>query len=225
MLGQRRLIICLIGPQGSGKDTQAEFLSHFFKLRVLVLGQLFRDLMAKKTKVGKIAGAFINQGKLVPNTITNKLIKETLQKASYRKGVIINGYPRNTNQAAYLDSFLTSYLVLYIGLSDIEAIKRLSERRVCANGHTYHIMFKPPKKKGICDKDALPLTIREDDYPEAIKKRLAIYRQRTEPVLKRYLNKKMLITINGNQSIEEVSHEIARRLQGYVSPKKQRRNS
>ncbi|MBU2235648.1 adenylate kinase [Patescibacteria group bacterium] len=200
--------IVVFGPQGSGKGTQAEMISQDLNLPWIATGNIYRQHIQEQTELGKIAEQYIKEGKLVPDDITNKLVAERLKEHDAHKGFIFDGYPRNIDQAKIFSDMVKIDAVLEIAISDEEAISRISGRRVCPCGVSYHIMNNPPKKEGLCDKCGESLIHREDDTEPVIKERLAIYHHDTEPVLDMYLKQRILIRINGEQSIADVHKEI-----------------
>ncbi len=210
---KKLLKIAVFGSPGSGKGTQAEMLGKKYNLPVLAVGDIFRREIKTKTNLGKLIAALINQGELVPNEITNKIIMSELEQKKYRKGFILDGYPRNKEQLKIIEQLNTLTHAIELKVSDDEVIKRLSGRRICPKcGAIYHIKNKPPKKEGVCDACGSQLVVRDDDQPEAIKKRLETYHQETEPVLDYFFEKKKLIRVNGEQSIEKVFEEIVKKL-------------
>jgi len=203
----------MLGPQGSGKGTQAEFLATRFKIPTVSTGALYRDNIKRKTKLGKLAEKFTKQGILGPNYLTNNMMKAELVKAKYKKGVILDGYPRSMNQAKFLDKLLKVDLAILIDISQKETIRRLSKRRVCSQcGQTYHLEFKRPKKFGLCDKCGGKLSQRADDFPKAIKKRLKVYQKQTKPILDYYQKQGKLIKINGEAPIPAISERVSKEL-------------
>jgi len=206
--------IVMLGPQGSGKGTQAEFLSAKFRIPTVSAGALYRENIKRKTKLGKLAEKFTTKGILGPDSLTNKMIKDELSKPCYKNGVILDGYPRNLNQAKFLDKLINIGWVILIDISQAETIRRLSGRRVCSQcGQTYNIQAKKPKSKGICDKCKGKLIQRADDYPTAIKKRLRVYHQETKPVIDYYKKQGSLIKVNGSRSISVVYKSILKKLE------------
>lgn len=208
--------IILFGPQGSGKGTQAELLAKKFNIPAISPGAIYRQEIAKKTKLGKIIVEYLNKGKLAPSDLTNKIMEKCLKKMDCKKGFILDGYPRDLIQAQFLDKTTKINLAIEIVLSNQECLKRVSDRQNCICGAVYHLKFNPPKKKGVCDKCGKKLFIREDEKPEAIKKRFQIYYQKTKPLLKKYQKRGILIKINGDQSIKEVHREIMEHLTFYI---------
>ncbi|MDP3970422.1 MAG: adenylate kinase [bacterium] len=201
--------ILLFGPQGSGKGTQGEKLAEQLNLPLVVTGNIFRHHMQEGTELGKLAKRFINKGELVPDEVTNRMIGERIQRADCEFGFILDGYPRNLDQAKALDGYTTITHLLHINISDEEAVQRIGNRRTCVeNGHVYHLIYNPPKQEGVCDHDASELEQRADDSEEALKKRLAIYHDETEPLLEFYNQRNLVHDIDGEQSIDDVWKDV-----------------
>lgn len=201
--------ILLFGPQGSGKGTQGEMLADFLHIPLVVTGNIFRKNIGEETELGLKAKEFINKGELVPDQITIAMIADRLMDSDCREGFILDGFPRNIAQADALDSITDISHVLLINISDAEAVKRISGRRACLQcGATYHIKYKPPLKENICDKCSQEIVQRDDDTEEALKKRLEIYHQESEPILEKYQDKNILHKIKGEQSIEQVWQDV-----------------
>lgn len=199
--------ILLFGPQGSGKGTQGAKLSEYLTLPWIVTGNIFRSHMKENTSLGQLAKQYINEGKLVPDEVTNRMITERLHQADCKAGLILDGYPRNLSQAQALDQVTKVTHLLHINLSDTEAMRRITNRRTCVeHGHVYHLIYHPPQQLGSCDIDGSELQQREDDTEAALQKRLVIYHQETEPLLEHY--RPVVYTINGEQSIENVWRDI-----------------
>ncbi|MFH1187529.1 MAG: nucleoside monophosphate kinase [bacterium] len=204
--------IIFFGPQASGKGTQADFLSKELNLPNISVGNLFRNNIKNQTEIGKIAQSYINDGNLVPPKFVNEMTISRLKEPDCKNGFILDGYPRNVEQFEAFEKFTKITHAIEIWISDEEAIKRLGGRRSCVCGEVYHIKYKPPKVDGICDKCGGKLSIRDDDTPEAIKVRLKIYHEETEPVIKIYQEAGVLIKIDGEKSIEDVSKEVAKEI-------------
>lgn len=201
--------ICIFGPQGSGKGTQAEKLVETYGIPQISPGNMFRKAIADQTELGKKVDDILKAGNLVPNEVTNALMKERLEQEDALDGFVLDGYPRNENQADALDGMVPLHYVFVIDITDEESIQRISQRRVCLEcGTTYHLDAKPPKKEGVCDVDGKELVQREDDKPEAIKKRLEIYHAETEPLLRRYEERGILHRIDGMQPIDNVWENV-----------------
>lgn len=210
----KTLKIVLFGPQGSGKGTQAEMLSKKYNLPILAPGEIFRKEIKDQTELGRLVASLINRGELVPDEITNKIVLNELAQEKYKNGFILDGYPRNIHQLERLEGLVHPTHVIELMSSDAEVIKRLGGRRICSKcGAIYHLKNKPPKIEGVCDICSGKLIMRDDDRPEVIKKRLEVYHQETEPVLNYYFEKKKLIRVNGEQSIEKVFEDIVAALE------------
>lgn len=198
----------IFGPQASGKGTQADMIAKKQGIEHISIGDVFRHEVAQKTAIGKKLEEYMNKGELVPPELNDKIVLKLLKE--HPDGVILDGYPRNIHQARFLDEHWHVEKVIVLEVPDEVCIERISGRRVCDNGHDYHVLYKPSKKEGVCDIDDLPLRMRSDDKPEAIKKRLSIYHEQTEPILKHYEDR--LIKVDGNQKITAVFEEILSKL-------------
>lgn len=201
--------ILLIGPQGSGKGTQAHVLANKYKILDISTGDIFREAIARKTEIGLKAESYTKKGHLVPDDIVTSLVKERVRQKDCREGFILDGYPRNINQAKALDKITNIDKVFVLKIADDLAIKRLSLRRQCKKCKTIYGAFNTHKKKEKCDKCNGKLVQRNDDKPNAIKKRLSIYHKETEPLIEYYKKKGIVHIINGNQSVEKVASDIA----------------
>ncbi len=202
------LNISLFGPQGSGKGTQAEKINENFKLPLITPGNIFREHLKEQTELGREVKKYLDAGDLVPDEITNQIIGNRLQESDCQAGFVLDGYPRNLNQVEALRQFKNLTHVIIIEISDAEAKKRIVERRVCACGMTYHLLYNPPKVAGRCDRCGKALFQREDDTAEALGRRLEIYHRQTEPLIKIYEQEGILHRVNGEQSIVAVWQDI-----------------
>lgn len=199
----------LIGPQGSGKGTQAARLVRKLHIAHIYPGQILRDEMAAGTPLGKRIASTMNAGKLVPVSLTNRLINERIHSKACRNGWVTDGYPRNMQQARPFQRFGHPNLIIHLHLTDQAAVKRLSGRRVCSRGHVYHLRHDPPKKRrGYCDYDGLRLMQRDDDKPKSIRQRLHIYHHETEPLLHWYRERVLMISVDAHQPITKVYRDI-----------------
>jgi len=201
--------ILLIGPQGSGKGTQSEYFFEKYKLPHISTGDIFRENIKKGTELGKLAASLINDGNLVPDDVTNKIVEQRLKNQDCKKGFVLDGYPRNINQAKFLDKISKIDCVVDVEVSDKETVRRLSKRRQCKKCNKIHGPITMDGIKGnkcpICSGD---LYQREDDKPDAIMKRLEIYHKETEPLIAYYKKKGILLEIDGEQPIEKVFEDI-----------------
>ncbi|NQU97887.1 adenylate kinase [Candidatus Woesearchaeota archaeon] len=208
-----RLII--FGPQASGKGTQAIQIVNKLNIPQISTGNIFRENIKNKTELGKQAEQILSQGILMSDEITNKIVEERLSRDDCKNGFILDGYPRTRPQAEFLDNLQYKIdAVINLQISQEEIIKRISARRVCVDCKTnFNLIYIQPKQEGICDKCGGKLVQREDDKPEAIKKRLETYHEKTEPLLKFYEEKEILKNINGEQPMDTVLKEILFALQ------------
>ncbi len=213
--GNKRRYILLFGAQGSGKGTQARLLQDYFDIPQVATGDLFRYNLKNQTELGKLAKSYMERGELVPDEVTNAMVRERLSQPDAQEGAILDGYPRNLAQAQALDEMLAEWggevtQAIYIEVSEEELLRRLTGRRVCRECQaTYHVVFNPPKQEGVCDRCGGELYQRDDDKDEAaIRRRLEIYMKETLPVIEYYRQRGLLTTVNGEQSIGDVNREI-----------------
>lgn len=211
------LRIVLYGPQASGKGTQAEILARKFRLPQIVAGDIHRTVMKQKTALGRRIFAIVNRGKYVPSSLTNVIMTPAIRR-TLRTGYVLDGYPRKLEQFRYLNRLAPPTVAIELTLPTAEVIKRLSQRRVCPKGHTYHLKAKPPRRPGICDVDGLSIAPRHDDRPAEIRNRLAEHRRFTEPVIAQYRKRGILITIDGRPSIAKVSLTVQKALKKFLKP-------
>jgi adenylate kinase len=208
------LNLVLLGPPGSGKGTQGERLNADLHLPYYATGDILRGAVRDETALGKSAKEYMDRGDLVPDELIVGIIAERIDSEEARGGFILDGFPRTTPQAEALDAKLGELgravsSVLLIDVSDDEVVRRLAGRRTCeAEGHVYHVEFNPPKVEGICDIDGSPLVIRDDDKPEVIRKRLATYHEKTEPLVAYYEAKGVLERVDGAREPDQVTAEL-----------------
>jgi len=194
--------LIFIGPQASGKGTQAKVVSKELGLVHISTGDLCRNASGE---LKKEIDSYINQGNLFPDEGMIRLLKVRIEEEDCKNGFILDGFPRNLNQANALDEITKIDNVLEIHISDEEAVKRLSGRIGCKNcGEIFNLISKPPKEERLCDNCQSELVVREDDKEEAIRKRLNTYHNETKPILEHYDS----IRIDGEQSIEKVSEDV-----------------
>lgn len=211
MIANHRYVF--LGPQGSGKGTQADFLATKLNIPHLSTGQLFREEVARATDSGKEMAAKLANGQLISDEITNKLVAEWLASPAAQNGFILDGYPRNLIQAKFLDGITEIYKVVLLDLSEDEAVRRLQGRRQCSKcGAMYNTFSRPPKVENICDACGAILIQRDDDTESSIRQRLHIYHEETEPLINFYKNKNILLSINGEPSAEEVFVNLCKAL-------------
>lgn len=213
-MASRRYVI-LFGAQGSGKGTQARLLQEKLGIPQVATGDLFRYNLKNNTELGQLAKGYMDRGELVPDEVTNAMVRERLSREDAANGAILDGYPRNLNQARALDEMLAEWnaevtRAIYIDVSMDELMRRLTGRRVCRSCQaTYHVVFKPPRQEGVCDVCGGELYQRDDDKDEAaIRRRLEIYQQETLPVIEYYRERGLLSEVSGEQPIEAVNADI-----------------
>ncbi len=206
--------IIIIGMPGSGKGTQAELLAKKYRLAHISTGDIFREEINRKTEIGKKADFLIKRGKLVPNEITNEIVRKKLTELKSKKGFILDGYPRNMVQAGFLDSSSKLDAAIFMEISDEAAKKRLMGRYSCGKcSRNYNIFTRPiPKKELLCDKCKIPLVQRDDDDEKSVLKRIEVYHRITEKLIPFYREKGILLEINGEQTVPAVRREIIKKL-------------
>ena len=202
--------IIIFGPQGSGKGTQAELIARRHSLPYISTGDIFRYHLKNQTELGGKIERYVNVGQLVPDRLTNEIVEDRINQPDCASGFVLDGYPRNKAQLEFLSTIARIDFAISIEISDQEAVKRLSNRLACKCGLSYHLEFNPPKKPNICDKCGSELFKRDDDQPPAIKKRLEIYHQATQPLAAIYQKQGILYQVNGSQPIEAVYQQIDR---------------
>lgn len=203
----------IFGPQGSGKGTQAQVLADLLKIPHISTGAIFRLMQTTDTPLAREVTSYLQQGKLVPDEVTNRVMLDRLGQADCQPGFILDGYPRTLVQADFLQQHSVIDYVILIDLPDEEGVRRIGKRRQCANGHTYHPDYAPALAEGICDIDGLPLYQRDDETEAAITERLANYHRETEPIIARFRQARLnVIDIDGRPAIAEVSREIREKL-------------
>ncbi|MDV3163898.1 MAG: nucleoside monophosphate kinase [Candidatus Phytoplasma australasiaticum] len=216
--------IILIGPPATGKGTQAIILSKYFNIPHISTGDIFRKNLQLNTGLGKSANSYIEKGFLVPDYITNAMIKENLLKDENKKGFILDGFPRNSLQAIFLNNFFQQQNIILTKViyfnSDIKILqKRILGRRICPKcREIYHLETKKPKKNGICDKDNTILIQRKDDNLVTFNERLAIYQKETYPLIEQYRQQNQLLEIridDDNMSINDVTKILLQKLSKY----------
>ena len=210
--------LILFGAPGAGKGTQAVELAKRFNLIHISTGEIFREAIAEHSEMGEIANSYISKGNLVPDDITVKIVKERLAQEDCKNGFILDGFPRTLPQAECLDQICLELNinidhVIDIEVNEDELIRRLSGRRVCKScGASYHIDFNPSKVENVCDKCNGELYTRKDDEKESVAVRLKTYKSSTMPLINYYVNKGILVEINGQQEINDVLNEIVEKI-------------
>lgn len=197
------MILVLLGPPGAGKGTQAKLLAADLGIPHVSTGDMFRDHKARGTEIGKKVQTIMDAGGLVTDEITNAMVEERLSRPDVARGCILDGYPRTTAQAEYLERLLASRSrklgrAISYEVGEGVLVDRLSGRRSCpACGAVYHVTQSPPRKAEVCDRDGKPLVQRDDDRAEAVRKRLQEYAAKTEPLRSFYRARGVLSEVDG----------------------------
>ena len=206
--------LILVGPPGAGKGTQAVALAAHYKIPHISTGDIFRANLKNGTELGKKAQSFMDRGELVPDSVTNEMVKDRLGNSDVINGFLLDGFPRNTNQAEVLDAILIEKKMpldaaLELSIDNSEIVKRLSGRRTCRNcSATFHKDVEKPKVDGVCDKCSGELYQREDDKEEVITRRLEIYAQQTEPIISYYKNAGILKNMSAIGDVSEITQKV-----------------
>jgi adenylate kinase len=209
-----QLNLILIGPPGAGKGTQAERLTEDFRLPFISTGEMLRANVKNGTELGKAARVHMDAGHLVPDELIVAMAAERLDDHDTQDGFILDGFPRTTAQAEALEDQLNREgrritAALLIDVPDAEIVKRIAGRRVCTKaGHNYHVDYDPPKNADVCDQDGSRLIQRDDDRPEVVQKRLAVYHEQTAPLVQFYDERGLLRRVDGTRTPAEVHDHI-----------------
>jgi adenylate kinase len=208
--------VAFLGPPGAGKGTQARELAEAWGVPQIATGDMLRDAVAAGTPLGQQAKRYMDQGALVPDDVILGLVAERLSQPDAKRGFLLDGFPRTIPQAAALDRALQDAgqrldRVVFFEISEPELLRRLTGRRSCPKCQaTYHLVSNPPRQPGVCDRCGSALAQREDDREETVRKRLAVYRTQTAPLLDYYQSRGVLRTIQADGSIEEIRAAIRR---------------
>lgn len=208
------MYLVFLGAPGAGKGTQADLVAGKMGLQHIASGDLFRSALDKGTGLGLRAKEYMARGELVPDEITISMVLERISAPDIRKGIILDGFPRNLEQARALDKALKARgeaidKAVYIKVSEEELIRRLGGRWVCRNCQTpYHLTSSPPKVAGVCDKCVGELYQRPDDTPVTVKNRLKVYFEQTAPLIGHYSRAGKLLEVAGQGNPAEVSRQI-----------------
>lgn len=205
--------LVFLGPPGAGKGTIASEAKTYFDIPHISTGDLFRSHIKGGTELGKQVQAILASGDLVPDSVTIAMVKERFKEADAQKGFILDGFPRTIAQADALSAMKSLDKVINFVLDREQIVARLSGRRMCkSTGRTYHVLYNPPKVEGIDDETGEALIQRDDDKPEAILNRLAVYEAQTEPLIAYYRERNMLLDIDASPSPDEVLANLIKAL-------------
>jgi adenylate kinase len=208
-----------LGPPGAGKGTQAKIVASRLGIPQISSGDIFRENINNKTELGITANEYIRVGELVPDDITIAMVKERISRADCAFGAILDGFPRTPAQAQALEETLKEtgskiHKVPYITVPESVLVERLSGRLTCrAHSHIFHNVHNPPQVAGICDHDGSELYQREDDKPETVTHRINVYHEQTQPLVEYYRKGGLLIEVDGNKPIDQVTEELVELLE------------
>ncbi|MBQ2733908.1 MAG: adenylate kinase [Clostridia bacterium] len=199
--------LILMGAPGAGKGTQSEKISEKWNIPAISTGDVLRAAIREENELGKIAKTYIDDGKLVPDDVVVGIIKDYLSSEKCKNGFILDGFPRTIPQAEALEKMgVRIDAVLSIEVADEAIVARMGGRRLCSGcGVSYHVEYNPSKIDGVCDKCGKSLYIRDDDAPETVKKRLETYHEQTEPLKAFYQERGLLLTVEGQDEIEDTT--------------------
>jgi adenylate kinase len=201
--------IVLLGPPGAGKGTQAAEIARAAGWAHLSTGDLLRAAVKAGTRLGVEADGYMRKGLLVPDDLVLRILKERLAGPDARSGFILDGYPRNPAQASTLATITPIDHVVYFEIAPEVLLERLTQRRHCPTcGRIYNLATLPPKRPGRCDVEGAELVQRPDDRPEAVRTRLATYREQTAPLLDHYRTLGLLRTVDASGTPDEVSRRV-----------------
>ncbi|HKL80503.1 MAG TPA: adenylate kinase [Mobilitalea sp.] len=208
--------IVMLGAPGAGKGTQAKKLAAKYGIPHISTGDIFRANIKNGTELGIKAKFFMDQGLLVPDELVVDLVIDRFKEPDCVNGYVLDGFPRTIPQAVELDEALSKKqdaieYAIDVDVPDANIIRRMSGRRACTNcGATYHLTSIPPKKDGICDICGNEIVLREDDKPETVEKRLAVYHELSQPLIDYYQSKGILKSVNGSRDADEIFEEVTR---------------
>ena len=206
--------IIMLGAPGAGKGTQAKMIAEKYSIPHVSTGDIFRANIKNGTELGKEAKKYMDQGLLVPDELTVKILLDRVAQPDCENGYVLDGFPRTIPQAQVLDEALTKLgekidYAINVDVPDENIVKRMSGRRACLKcGATYHIEHIPPKKEGLCDTCGSELVLRDDDKPETVLNRLKVYHEQTQPLIDFYTAKGVLKTVDGTVDMQDVFASI-----------------
>ena len=206
--------IIMLGAPGAGKGTQAAKIAEKYGIPHISTGDIFRMNIRENTELGQKAKVYMDRGDLVPDELTTNLVSDRIRKPDCEKGFILDGFPRTINQAECLEKELESLGLkidhaIDIDVPDEAIVNRMSGRRFCPECNAiYHMVTHRPKTDGICDRCGAKLILRDDDIPETVQKRLDVYHELTEPLIRFYDERQLLRELDGTRDPEEVFHDI-----------------
>lgn len=206
--------VIMLGAPGAGKGTQAKKIAEKWQIPHISTGDIFRMNIKNGTELGIEAKKYMDQGLLVPDELTVKILLDRVAQPDCKDGYVLDGFPRTIPQAEVLDEALNKLgekidYAVDVDVPDENIVNRMSGRRACLScGATYHITYAPSKKEGVCDSCGSELVLRDDDKPETVQKRLGVYHQQTQPLIEYYTKKNILKSVDGTKDMEEVFQSI-----------------
>jgi len=206
--------IVMLGAPGAGKGTQAKMIAEKYNIPHVSTGDIFRANIKNGTKLGMEAKKYMDQGMLVPDELTVKILLDRVAQEDCTNGYVLDGFPRTIPQAEVLDKALNDRgdaidYAINVDVPDENIVRRMSGRRACLScGATYHIEHIPPKTEGVCDKCGQSLVLRDDDKAETVLNRLKVYHDQTKPLIDFYTNKGVLKTVDGTVDMKDVFASI-----------------
>ena len=206
--------IIMLGAPGAGKGTQAKKIAEKYQITHISTGDIFRANIKNGTELGKKAKTYMDQGLLVPDELVCDLVVDRVKQEDCKNGYILDGFPRTIPQAESLDEALGQMgesldYAINVDVPDEHIVNRMSGRRACVGcGATYHIVYAPTKKEGVCDVCGAELILRDDDKPETVQKRLSVYHEQTQPLIDYYKGKGILKDVDGTKDMDVVFQAI-----------------
>ncbi len=208
--------LILLGAPGAGKGTQSAKISEKYQIPAIATGDILRAERKAGTELGKEAQAYIEAGKLVPDSVVIGIIKKYMVEHDCENGFILDGFPRSIPQAEALEAMgIKIDAVLSIEVEDEKIIERMSGRRVCSCGASYHVVYNPPHVADVCDKCGEALYVRADDAAETVKNRLETFHNETEPLKSFYDKKGLLISVEGQEEVADTTALVFKALQPF----------
>lgn len=210
----------LLGAPGAGKGTQSAKISEKYHIPAIATGDILRGAIKNGTELGLAAKSYIEAGKLVPDEVVIGIIREYLATDACKNGFILDGFPRSIPQAEALDAMgVRIDVVLNLEVEDEKIVERMSGRRVCSCGASYHVAHNPPKREGVCDKCGEALYVRADDAAETVQNRLATFHAQTEPLKEYYSEKGILVTVQGQEDVADTTALVFEALRPFEAGK------
>ena len=206
--------IIMLGAPGAGKGTQAKKIAAKYDIPHISTGDIFRANIKNGTELGNKAKTYMDQGLLVPDELTVKILLDRVAQDDCGKGYVLDGFPRTIPQAKVLDEALEKLgekidYAVDVDVADEHIVKRMSGRRACLKcGATYHVEHIPPRQEGVCDSCGSDLVLRDDDKPETVMNRLKVYHDQTQPLIEYYGQKGILRKVDGTMEMQDVFHAI-----------------